>query len=844
MDGFCASVDNCPAVANMSQTDGDMDGVGDLCDNCSAVANAGQENADGDLAGDACDTCTDTDGDGFGDPGFAANICATDNCPMISNPAQSDTDADGLGDVCDACPDDADNDVDGDGVCGDVDNCPNDPNPLQEDIDTDMIGDACDTDIDGDGLANTIDNCPSVPNSTQADGDFDLVGNDCDNCPLANNPGQGDMDADGQGDACDPCPADPDDDIDNDTLCADVDNCPLITNEAQEDADIDGVGDPCDVCPTDPDLDGDDVCNDDFVLVQLTKPSENVLIEFGGATETVLVEFGSVIKYLANNSDPGLGITWKDEMFDDSMWPSGTYGVGYEVGAGGVTDLVNTTVPVDTYSVYTRATFNIADITQVTNLFIGADYDDGYIAYINGVEVFRSPQMPATGDPAWDTNASLHESSNGSTPEYRPLTDISLVGISELKNGVNVLAVGVWNSAAPNSSDMVLVPKLSMNRVNLANMKYLANNADPGLGITWKEAGFNDASWTDGSYGVGYELATGAQNLIQTPVPSDTRSVYTRATFEIANVLTVQNMFIGADYDDGWAAWINGVEVYRSVEMPFGTDPDWDTTPLAHESSNGAIPNYSPEVDISLTGIPALVSGTNVIAIGIWGNQPAVPPSSDLVLVPKLAINRTTHAAGDQVPGEQFGSGPRRNLGRPDVRRQFVEHGFLRAGLRDRQPRRPLPDPDNGPQQYVFRVHADDVQRARHRFGQPRLPRCGLRRRLHHLAQRPGGLPLSRGAFRRGGVEPERQPSRVEQRLDPQLHAVAGHHAEHHRSTRPGRKPSGGRRVERRSAVLDRPRDRSAAVGGRKCGRQLSQRLQPGPTRLRRRRPRRCMRSR
>ncbi|NIV26199.1 MAG: hypothetical protein GWN45_02220, partial [Gammaproteobacteria bacterium] len=120
-----------------------------------------------------------------------------------------------------------------------------------------------------------------------------------------------------------------------------------------------------------------------------------------------------------------------------------------------VTNLVNTTVPQDTYSVYTRATFSIADVTQVTNLFLGADYDDGYVAWINGVEVFRSPEMPASGDPLWNTNAGLHESSNGAPPEYRPVNDISIAGIPALHNGVNVLAVGVWNSGAPTSSDMV-----------------------------------------------------------------------------------------------------------------------------------------------------------------------------------------------------------------------------------------------------------------------------------------------------------------------------------------------------------------------------------------------------
>ena len=69
-----------------------------------------------------------------------------DNCPMDANGGQEDADADGAGDVCDVCPNDADDDIDGDGVCGDVDNCPDDANPGQEDADMDGVGDACEDD--------------------------------------------------------------------------------------------------------------------------------------------------------------------------------------------------------------------------------------------------------------------------------------------------------------------------------------------------------------------------------------------------------------------------------------------------------------------------------------------------------------------------------------------------------------------------------------------------------------------------------------------------------------------------------------------------------------------------
>jgi hypothetical protein len=92
--------DNCPSVYNPGQLNSDFDDLGDVCDNCPTMSNQDQADADADGAGDVCDECTDSDGDGFGDPGFPWNTCPEDNCPSVYNPDQIDSNGDGVGDSC------------------------------------------------------------------------------------------------------------------------------------------------------------------------------------------------------------------------------------------------------------------------------------------------------------------------------------------------------------------------------------------------------------------------------------------------------------------------------------------------------------------------------------------------------------------------------------------------------------------------------------------------------------------------------------------------------------------------------------------------------------------------
>lgn len=81
-----------------ARLDSDSDLVDDGQDNCPAVANSDQADGDRDAIGDACDRFPSDPGNDRDRDGLAA---ADDNCPAVANRGQRDWDGDGRGDACD-----------------------------------------------------------------------------------------------------------------------------------------------------------------------------------------------------------------------------------------------------------------------------------------------------------------------------------------------------------------------------------------------------------------------------------------------------------------------------------------------------------------------------------------------------------------------------------------------------------------------------------------------------------------------------------------------------------------------------------------------------------------------
>ncbi len=147
--------------------------------------------------------------------------------------------------------------------------------------------------------------------------------------------------------------------------------------------------------------------------------------------------------YRANTSSPP-DTNWRNLSFTGN-WSSGTGGIGFGDGDDGT--LVSTCV-----SVYSRKTFSIIDTSKIRAAILNVDYDDAFVAYLNGVEIARANIGSPGLRPAWNALASAaHEAAmyQGGNPDSFYLGRNFLMPL--LKNGINVLALEVHNQSTTNS---------------------------------------------------------------------------------------------------------------------------------------------------------------------------------------------------------------------------------------------------------------------------------------------------------------------------------------------------------------------------------------------------------
>jgi hypothetical protein len=161
----------------------------------------------------------------------------------------------------------------------------------------------------------------------------------------------------------------------------------------------------------------------------------------------------SAYKYYIGTTEPSAD--WNKTDFDDSGWIDGRSSIGYG-------DNDDTTIIEKTSSVYIRYHFTTDEYTMCRILSLYADFDDGFVAYLNGVEIARmnlgEPGEYISHNRLTDMSHEAQNYRGYFAPVNAYYIDSTIVKKSLLL-GENVLAVQVHNDSL-DGSDLSFICRL------------------------------------------------------------------------------------------------------------------------------------------------------------------------------------------------------------------------------------------------------------------------------------------------------------------------------------------------------------------------------------------------
>ena len=160
-------------------------------------------------------------------------------------------------------------------------------------------------------------------------------------------------------------------------------------------------------------------------------------------------------KYFVGTSEPDAG--WMQSSYNDDAWNVNSFSIGYG-------DNDDSLVIPTTTSLYIRYEMDIYDtsdifmythsLDEIEGLVIYADFDDGFIAYLNGYEVLRVNVDKSIAIPAYNQTTFRSHEAMGYRDIYRPnygyFIDTTMLHDAGL-DSVNVLAFQVLNDSVGGS---------------------------------------------------------------------------------------------------------------------------------------------------------------------------------------------------------------------------------------------------------------------------------------------------------------------------------------------------------------------------------------------------------
>jgi hypothetical protein len=345
----------------------------------------------------------------------------------------------------------------------------------------------------------------------------------------------------------------------------------------------------------------------------------------------------------AGNPRVGTGTPWQGPTYNDAGWQTGAGPLGYGTFSNGSLVFgtnVATQMQYLTPTLYLRKTFTVSadDALRTESLQLPIVYNDGFICYINGVEVARRWAGPARQFHYRDQPAYNPDLANTATNPGNLYTETVNLGAANTRliAGENVIAIHALNWSV-NSANLAVRADLRIAAgtlpavplvTNTDQWKYFPGVVEPSAGlfdpallfsgklnVPWGRGSFDDQSWGTGP-GPIRAGAAGAGTVVPNVI-GQTPSIYARTVF---NVTPEQAAETGAlqllvDYDDGFVAYINGVEVARAnLGNPNTFTP---TTAVASATRNfGSQVTYVIDPPAKL-----LVPGQNVLAIQVHNSS-------------------------------------------------------------------------------------------------------------------------------------------------------------------------------------------------------------------------------
>ncbi len=178
--------------------------------------------------------------------------------------------------------------------------------------------------------------------------------------------------------------------------------------------------------------------------------------------ETPIIPQYSTWKYKKGTqefSDPPAA--WREPDFNDFTtpgWYVGQTGIGYGDGDDVTVlgDMRQEGGNPGYWSIAARKTFNLSasQIDAMDEVLLGLNYDDGFVAYLNGNEIAREFLGNPGEEVPFDTPAGLHEA--GVEEQF-------VISKNHFVEGLNVLAVQIHNNTIT-SSDLSFIPRLYTRR--------------------------------------------------------------------------------------------------------------------------------------------------------------------------------------------------------------------------------------------------------------------------------------------------------------------------------------------------------------------------------------------